>query len=346
MAGELTKFLEQREESYKRLDDLLKSAGRHGLKRFDRDQLIELGHLYRIAAADLARARFVLRSPVLTEYLNDLVGRAHHVIHRRKRSVIKSFARFIIHDFPSAVRAEYKIILFSMAILIAASIVGGIAYSIDDEWGQLVLSQPAIRQYERALEDQPAGLAAAIETEMMPAASAYIISNNIRVCIVAAAGGVLFGIGTLFALLFNGFLLGVIGTMFLGRGGEYSVYFWAGVLPHGVIEIPAICIAAAAGFLFARALLIPGNLTRGDALRRAGRNAMTLLGGVLVLLIFAGLIEGFITPIPSNLVPSFVKILFSIILLGFFIFYLVRSGTRESQDFTSALRTTTHLRLD
>jgi uncharacterized membrane protein SpoIIM required for sporulation len=346
--GELTRFLSEREASYKRLEYLLARTEHGEIRKFDRDELVELGHLYRLAAADLARSRYVLRSPLLTEYLNELVGRAHHVIHRRRSPFWISMARFIARDLPQTIRHEAGLILLATALIVGASIVGGIAYAIDSDWGQLALSQPELRQYEQRLESGPAGLATGtISQQSMPAASAFIITNNVRACVVAVAGGLLFGLGTLAALVFNGFLLGVIGTMFLSRGPEYDLYFWAGILPHGVLEIPAICIAGGAGFLLARGLLIPGKLSRGDALRREGQTAMKLLGGVVILLLLAGIIEGFITPLKVAWFPPQMKLLLSMVLFVGLMFYVFRAGGGPSVDITGKkeFRTSTHFQL-
>jgi len=348
MAGELTTFLEEREDSYRRLEYLLFRAERGGLKNFNRDELVEFGHLYRLAAADLARARFVLRSPLLAEYLNELVGRAHHLIHRKNTNLLKSFVRFVLYDFPVTFRREINPILLSTALLFGAWIVGGISYQVDHQWGQLMLTDPALRQYEADLASGPAHLAIGdIDENAMAAASGFIIANNIQACIGAAAGGILFGLGTFFALVFNGFLLGVVSSMFLSKSFAHQLYWWAGILPHGVLELPAICIAGGTGFLFARGLLIPGNIHRGEALRKEGKNAMKLFGGVVFLLVIAGLIEGFITPIPSNLMPHWAKLVFAALLFAGFIFYLLKTGVRAEEKETDDLRvTTTHLRLD
>lgn len=352
MAAELTKFLEEREGSYRSLENLIARAEHGGLRGFTRDELIEFGHLYRLASADLARARYVLKSPILAEYLNEIAGRAHHLIHRKRIPILRSLAYFLAYEFPATVRKEFAPILLAIILLGGSSIIGGLSYVADPEWGQLVAGQPELRQYEQMLEEQPGGLATAIEEEMMPAASAFIITNNIRVSIVAAAGGILFGLGTLLALIYNGFFLGVVGVMFLSRGPEYDLYFWSGILPHGVLELPAICIAGGVGFLLARGLLVPGKLSRGDAVRMESRNAMKLLGGVVLLLVIAGLIEAYITPLKTQMMPSMIlqwgKIILSFLLLGSLILYLMRAGLgrEEKMPDLADLRTTTHLRLE
>lgn len=344
MATELSKFLSHRESSYRRLEQLVALTEKRGLKKLSSDEIRELGNLYRLASSDLARARYVIKSQILTEYLNELVGRAHHLIHRRRLRFSISLKKFALLDFPVTFRSEFRMILLSAILIIGTGILGGIAWHIDNDWGQLVMDQPGLRQYEKNLESGPSGLASGIGENVMIEASTFIILNNIRACLVAAAGGFLFGLGTMATLMFNGFLLGVIGAMFLSRGPEYSLYFWSGVLPHGVLEIPAISIAGAAGFILARGLLLPGKLSRGDAVRKESKTAMILLGGVVLLLILAGLIEGFITPMKISAVGSGLKIAFSLLLFTALILYLKFTGTQSAQS--KSPRTSTHIKID
>src|SRR5690606_13668071 len=109
-------------------------------------------------------------------------------------------------------------------------------------------------------------------------------------------GGVLAGVGTLAILVFNGVFIGGVFGLFAAHG--LSPYLLAFVLPHGVVELSAIAIAGGAGLWMGSALLVPGRATRKDALVSRGREAVGLLAGTGVLLIVAGLIEGFISPAP------------------------------------------------
>jgi len=74
---------------------------------------------------------------------------------------------------------------------------------------------------------------------------------------------------------------------------------------HGVIELSCIFIAGGAGFLIGTALLMPGDLSRGDALKSRGMEAVRLIVGCVPLLVVAGIIEGFISPQP---ISPFIKI--------------------------------------
>ncbi|XPM58840.2 MAG: stage II sporulation protein M [Leptolyngbya sp. IPPAS B-1204] len=141
--------------------------------------------------------------------------------------------------------------------------------------------------------------------------------NNIRVSFVAVAGGITAGLLTTYVVLINGVLLGTIGALV----GQHNLAFpfWAFVFPHGSLELPAIFLAVAAGFLIARAILFPGQYRRVDALKLYGQQAAQLVFGIVPLLVIAGAIEGFFSPSP--LVPDLIKYLVGIGLLVGLIYY-------------------------
>jgi len=127
-----------------------------------------------------------------------------------------------------------------------------------------------------------------------PAASSGIMTNNIAVSFITFAGGVSAGFLTVYSLIFNGVLIGAVGTACALN--DMSLRLWSFIAPHGVLELPAIFIAGGAGLRLAQGLLFPGLLSRSDSLAKAGAEAVRLVMGVVPVLIIAGLIEGFISP--------------------------------------------------
>src|SRR5690606_12630951 len=106
-----------------------------------------------------------------------------------------------------------------------------------------------------------------------------------------------------------------------------SLYLWTFVLPHGVIELTAITIAGGAGLWLGSALLLPGRLTRREALERRGREAVSLIGGTTLLLLAAGIIEGFISPSP---LPREVKLALAGLFAIALAVYLLAAGRRPT----------------
>jgi uncharacterized membrane protein SpoIIM required for sporulation len=127
-----------------------------------------------------------------------------------------------------------------------------------------------------------------------PMASSAIMTNNLTVSFITFAGGIVFGLGTFFALFTNGMMLGVIGAAC--HHYEMSVKLWSFVAPHGALELPSIIIAGAAGFRLGHAMLIPGALRWRESVARGGIEATQLVSGIIPLLVIAGCLEGFFSP--------------------------------------------------
>ena len=156
-----------------------------------------------------------------------------------------------------------------------------------------------------------------------PVASSAITINNISVAFKAVVGGITFfiwtiplftppGIFTLYLLAFNGLMIGSVATLVAQTNLAYDL--WAFVFPHGSLELPAIFMAGGAGLLLARAILLPGQYRRLDALKIYGLQAAQLVYGIVPMLIIAGIIEGFFSPSP--LIPSPLKYLVGTLLFA------------------------------
>jgi uncharacterized membrane protein SpoIIM required for sporulation len=156
-----------------------------------------------------------------------------------------------------------------------------------------------------------------------PLASSQIMTNNISVCFFTFASGIVAGLGTIYSMLMNGFLMGVIGVACFEA--NMSTMLWSFVAPHGVLELPAIFISGGAGLLLARGLLFPGLLPRRESLSQAGAKSARLIFGVIPTLIVAGTIEAFLSP--THLPPA-LKYLFAAALFSLFTVYLTKSGRK------------------
>jgi uncharacterized membrane protein SpoIIM required for sporulation len=150
------------------------------------------------------------------------------------------------------------------------------------------------------------------------------MSNNVRVTFAAFAGGILAGVGTVVALVMNGIMLGAVAGIFANYSA--NLHLWAFILPHGVIELTAICIGGGAGLWLGSAFVLPGRITRREALVVRGREAVSLIGGVAVMLVVAGMIEGFISP--SEL-PNPVKFALAALFALLLVAYLGLAGRDE-----------------
>ena len=158
--------------------------------------------------------------------------------------------------------------------------------------------------------------------------SAAIITNNIKVAMLAFAGGMSVGLITLWEILNNGLMVGAFGALFAARG--FGTDFWATIAPHGVIELTSIQIAGGAGLLLAQAIVAPGRLRRIDALKANARRAGVLMIGVAGLLVLAGTIEGFVTPQRTSLEFRFGVGALTAVLLALYLGWPRRARERDA----------------
>jgi uncharacterized membrane protein SpoIIM required for sporulation len=152
-----------------------------------------------------------------------------------------------------------------------------------------------------------------------PLASSGIMTNNISVAFAAFAMGITAGIGTVWMMLLNGLMMGVVGVACWREGMSLSL--WSFVAAHGVLELPAIFIAGGAGLGIAKGLLFPGILPRRESLVQAGARSVRLVLGTIPMLIVAGLVEAFVSPTP---LAARVKFLLAAGLATLLVLYLAR----------------------
>jgi uncharacterized membrane protein SpoIIM required for sporulation len=166
---------------------------------------------------------------------------------------------------------------------------------------------------------------------MKPTASSAIMTNNLSVAFVTFASGIVGGLGPLYMMITNGLLIGVIGGACWMAG--MSDKLWAFVSLHGVLELPAIWIAAGAGLLIGKGLLFPGWLPRKQSLAIAGGEAVKLLAGVIPMLFVAGILEGFVSPTD---VPAMVRYPMAGLLFALLLTYLFGTGRPQAATAGSA----------
>ena len=286
----IDRFITQRKNAWQRLEDLLKLLDTATLKRLRREEVRELGRIYRRTASDLAIARAESRDPRLVNYLNSLVIRAHGRIYRAESHGWKRILEFFTRELPQTFRRTWRYTFLSFSIFMVFAIFGFVGTRLDPEFSELVGVDPAFR--EMAIETKTHWWERLNEENQIGAS--VIMANNIQVTIYTFALGATFGLGTLYLLAMNGAnIASVLALTYRAGFGNDLLTFMIG---HGVIELSCIFIAGGAGLLIGSAMIMPGDMTRADALKTRGMEAVRLMMGVAVLLVVAGTIEGFISP--------------------------------------------------
>lgn len=310
-------FVDRKRPDWERLEELLLKVQRTGVRSLSEPEALEVARLYRKATSDLAQAQTWVRDSDVLLYLNGLVGRGHAVVYRTPQWSPRTIVDFFWREYPARVRLHAKPILSSAAILFGTLAFGFLVVSLDFEARDYVLPD-SFRSVERALAEQT-HWGSDITPEVAPMASAWIMTNNIRVAFLAFASGVFLGIGTFLVLSFNGLMLGAVMAT-LHHYGKLGMLM-AFVVSHGVIELTCICIAGGAGFVLASGMIAPGDLAPRDALVERGRDAGLLILGTVPLLVLAGMIEGFISPLP---IPGWMKGVFAVLPAAALVAYLLR----------------------
>jgi uncharacterized membrane protein SpoIIM required for sporulation len=284
------RFITQGRPRWAELEDLLTRSDR-SLQRLPAADLDALALGYRSATSDLAIARARGYDAQIVAYLNRLVGRAHARVYAGTSAGGWSRIRhFFGAAFPREVRRSWRAIGLCVLLTVVTALISYRATSANPANAYAFVPPAAVPLVDRSLHDSNFGF----DRAFAPAMSTMIITNNVRVAGLAAAGGITAGILTLYIIGTNGLMVGTDGALFALRG--FGPDFWATIAPHGVIELCAIQIAGGAGLILAAGIVRPGRARRADALRINGARAGTLVLGVAGLLVVAGTIEGFVSP--------------------------------------------------
>ena len=287
----MNRFINEHKDNWQRLEDLLSMlAGGNSLRGLSRAEIREFGELYRRAATDLAIARAETRDPKLINYLNSLVIRAHGRIYRAEAEGANIVWKFFTRDFPQTFRETWRYTLLAFVVFFAFAVAGFLLCYYDLNFADAL----GVGDVKIAAQTDAKWWLSLNEANQI--GSSQILTNNIMVALKAFAYGAFFGIGSLLVLLFNGLSNGgVLGVCYRVNPefGNALVTFMVG---HGVIELSCIFIAGGAGMLIGYAIINPGDLTRAAALKKRGLQAVNLAVGCAVLLVVAGIIEGFLSP--------------------------------------------------
>ncbi len=317
----MNRFITERKNNWERLEGLLSILETSSIKGLSRLEVREFGELYRRAATDLAIARSETRDPKLINYLNSLVIRAHGKIYRAENQGANLVWQFFARDFPNAFRRTWRFTALAFAVFMFFAVASFILcyndFNFADQLGltEIQYAAQSNRQWWLRLN------------EGNQIGASEILTNNILVALRAFAYGALFGVGTLYVLVMNGLSIGgVLGVCYKVSPdfGNSLVTFMVG---HGVIELSCIFIAGGAGMLIGYSMINPRDLTRAEALKKNGLEAVRLAVGCAILLVLAGIIEGFLSP---SALPAWIKFGTGITTGVAMYAYLLLVGNREN----------------
>ncbi len=281
-------FTAKKRKDWERLAIITSRAnGRGGLKSLSPDDILELAPLYRRASSDLAHVRQHAANSDLVTYLNGIVGQAHALLYEADTSGnwLRSLIDFYVYEFPAVLQRRYLSFLSALAI----TVIGGVfAY-----W--LVIHRPSDSDlfipssFKSSVE---AWKSKQISDPPYLEQSGWLMTHNLQVGLTAFALGIII-LPDVSLMFTNGAMVGAMGAIMTQVHGHST--FWPGILPHGIAELTAIFICGGAGFLLGTSLLLPGPMSRYDALKLAGQDALKLVLGTIPMFIFAGMVEGMLS---------------------------------------------------
>lgn len=318
----LQRWILQRKPDWVKLESLLDTINAYGLKGLTSKEILTLGSLYRSVSADLSRARANVVGEQITDYLNSLTARTHNYVYRLPPMRSKDIWDFVAFDFPDTFRRCFPQFVIAFLIFWIGAIIAMTSVHVDpSNASYLFLDEGSIEKLQQ-------GIVWTDTSDASPFISSFVITNNISIALKALAYGLLFGLGTIYIMFFNGFMIGGSIQVVIEHGLGYNILSF--IAAHGVIELTTVYIAGAAGLLIGWALIDPGEYKRWDAVKLRARCATKLGIGCVILLIIAGTIEGLISP--NAAIHPYFKFTISIITAIALIIYFMFAGRNHNKE--------------
>jgi uncharacterized membrane protein SpoIIM required for sporulation len=323
---DLTSFIQQRRPDWRRLEDLLRRVEGSGLRALDNAEAVEFGRLYRRSASDLNQAQTFVSGDSTVAYLNDLVARSYLVIYGRSKTDVRALLRHLFWGYPAVFRRYSRHVLLAVAIFLAGAVFGYVALYFDSDVAKAFLL-PNTASMIRPGEEEDADLTPPMSSGQIGLMTSFYFANNTSVCLITFALGMTFGVGTAYLLFTNGILLGGLAVIFV-RAGQFTS-FCAEVLPHGMVEIPAVFISGGAGFLLAQGMLRARPWPRLQELARTGKEALLLVSGCVPLLAAAAILEAGVARAPQGFLTNAFKLAVAAVVALLFATYVLLLGWRK-----------------
>ncbi|MDQ1155667.1 stage II sporulation protein M [Brevundimonas sp. SORGH_AS_0993] len=287
------RFRRAREDDWRRLERLMDKAEKGSLSKLTDAEILAVPTLYRSTLSALSVARETSLDQGLIDYLETLSARAYFFVYGSRSTLQDRLTAFFRTDWPAAVRNLWRETLVSTALMLLGALAAAWLVSTEPEWFYAFVPAELSggRDPAASTETLRATLEGAHDANGLSVFAAFLFTHNAQIAFLAFALGFALCLPTALLVLYNGATLGAFFTLFASRGLGVELGGW--LLIHGVTEVFAIILAGAAGLRIGWAIAFPGQRRRLDAVMDAGRTAGAVMGGVVVMLLLAGLLEGF-----------------------------------------------------
>ena len=299
-AGRQEQFTQRHESLWQQFEAVLdyKSLSWRNRRSAEKPQAIDLPTTYRQICQHYALANSRMYSPILVDRLNRMVVRGHQALYGSRSHFLKSILSYFAGEFPQLVRQEWRVMAVSTALFYVPLILMIALIQLKPDLVFSVLDNQMINNVESMYDPANRVLGREREADSDLAMFGFYIRNNTGIGFQVFAGGMLFGIGTLFFMVFNGVFIGAVAGHLTHVG--FIDTFWGFVSGHSAFELTAIVISGAAGLKLAMALIAPGRKTRIRALIDNGKTSIKIMYGAVVLFIMAAFVEAFWSSMTLN----------------------------------------------
>lgn len=289
----------------------------------------EFVRLYRTLCQHYALAKQRHYSPQLVQYLNELVVMGHQQLYQRDSHIWTRIYRFYSYTFPVRLRAHAGLFWISLACFVIPAVLMGWACYEHSDMLYSIMPADQVSQMEEMYNpaNDMVGRDSSRRSDTDIAMFGFYIYNNVGIDFRIYGMGIFAGVGTLLSVLYNGLVIGGVAGHLSGLG--FGETFWPFVSGHGSFELTAAVISGAAGIRLAQSLFMPGNYSRLDAFKIAGKQSIELLIGAATMTFIAAFIEAFWSS--SSVIPDMVKYGVAAVLWIGVIAYLCLAGRREHQ---------------
>ncbi len=289
------RFRAEREADWLRLDKLVTQIEKMGLRSLNFEEARDLAALYRNTVNALSLAREISLDRALLSYLEALAARAYLAVYAPQATLKGLIWRLISRGIPQAVRRSATVLALAFLTMLLGGVAGYLLFVEDPTWYNTIV--PSGLAGERGITSTRSQLESVLTSggdatvDRLTAFASYLFSHNTQIALFTFALGVIICIPSTLLTFYNGLVVGAFVGLHVDRDLGYELFAWLSV--HGVTELSAIAIACAGGFHLGLAVLFPGQMTRRDALRHKGRDAVKLALLAAIMLVVAAILEGF-----------------------------------------------------
>ncbi len=286
------RFRAAHEGDWQRLDTIVSHMERRSIRSLGEDDLLALPLLYRSALSSLAVARETSLDRSLILYLEALCTRAYFQIYGVPTSIWRQLLGFFVRGWPLAVQSLWRETIVSALLTLIGAVVGFVLVFHDPSSFYTIIpdSLAGGRDPTASADALRATLYDKTQRDGLGAFATFLFTHNAQIAIFSFALGFAFAIPTALLIVYNGLTLGAFLAVFAAKGLAFQAGGW--LIIHGTTEISAIIISGAAGFRIGTAIAFPGRAARTDFAFKVGRKASVAMAGTVVMLVFAGLLEG------------------------------------------------------